>query len=127
MTKCRAVTKLGKPCSARPLAGQDVCIMHSGSGIAAQLGRRGGEARRQQPVLPACDPPKNLQQLQELVSIAISATMTGRLQPKTGNAIASLASVLITLVRSNELKTRIEALEAWRTKLQERRGKLWTT
>jgi len=90
--------------------------MHSDPTTPARLGRIGAIQRlaAQSTALPECAPPKDLSELKILVSGAIAAVMSGKLPPKTGNAVGSLASVLLTILRTTDLADRVAALESWR-------------
>ena len=46
--RCLATTRSGEPCKAHPLAGSDLCSLHT-PGLASAIGRRGGLNRRRTP------------------------------------------------------------------------------
>jgi len=116
---CRGKRKDGKPCGAHAVHGSDRCYLHSAGNRASLLGKQGRTAQlvaqqSARPILPEVEPPESLEDLQTLVAKAIAATMTGRLQPKAANAVASLSSVLTGILKATDLAERIAALEAWR-------------
>ena len=50
-SRCKGITRDGRPCGAAPVRGTDQCAGHAGLGLqgkAAALGRRGNEVKRQQ-------------------------------------------------------------------------------
>jgi hypothetical protein len=112
--RCTATNRNGKPCGAASMTGRNVCYLHSQSGLAVQLGRRGGERRAVclPTGIPEFSAPTNPAELRALVANVLVETRVGKLQPKIANSIALLAAVLIKATEHSELTARIKHLEA---------------
>lgn len=127
--RCTKLTRGGKACQAYAVHGGNTCLLHSDDTIAKRLAiqRRKPQSVVQLPIVPVFEPPKNLAELQALIATAITATMAGRLVPKVGNAVGMLGTVLMNILRTTELRDRVEALERWREQEQRRKVKVWRT
>lgn len=110
---CRALTKAGKPCSARA-TDCGYCNIHSRPGRAAELGRLGGRRNRHTAGSDAsrgCHPPASAPELQEILAEAIADVRCGRVDPRIGNAIAYMATPLLKAFETAELEQRLLNIE----------------
>jgi hypothetical protein len=120
---CKGVTRDGKPCSARPRPGTDLCPWHSPDLAArrAEWSRRGGRnssnKQRAQKALPAAPTPD---ELQRTLGQALADVLSGALEPGRANAAAALGRTLLAIRESVEVEARLAALE--QAAFGERRG-----
>jgi hypothetical protein len=104
--KCSAKNKAGKPCNAPAAGGTKYCVMHSGR--AAELGSKGGRRRAIYTLgdtieIPA---PKAVSDLVGLLAQSIVEVRSGKLEPKTANAITYLATGLLRAIEGSESEKR---------------------
>lgn len=110
---CKAVTKNGMLCRAKPTK-SGFCVLHSSPGLAAELGRRGG--RRNGSSLPMEDeqhiePPHTAEEVQRMLAEAMVEIRQGRLDPKVGTTLGYLGTALLKAIELHELECRLAALE----------------
>ena len=113
--RCKAMTKSGKPCNARPMEG-GICFLHANPNKAVELGRRGGRSNRRGVVadtdvpLPALDTALSVR---ETVARWVMEVYTGKLHPRKAAGLAPLTHLLlraIETVDTEELKKQIAEL-----------------
>ncbi len=115
VTKCKATTAAGAPCTAQPLRADGFCFWHSPAVAAErQAGRRrGGRARsnanRARKDLPPALTPAELQQV---LGSVLRGVIGGRVAPNVANAWAALGRTLIAIREATEVEERLTALEA---------------
>ena len=111
--KCRAKTKDGKPCQALASA-TGLCSLHAKPGRAAELGRKGGRARRplvpEEPSKPV-PPPETAQDIRIMLAQVISDLRVGRLDPKIASTMAYVANVQLRAIEVADLEQRVKILE----------------
>jgi hypothetical protein len=113
--QCSSIKPDGSRCRAGALPGKPFCVFHDPtlSDRRAEGRRRGGENRRA-PVLPADAPDLLLTSVADVVALlgqTINQVRRGELDPRVGNAVGYLGSVLLRAIEGGELERRIAALE----------------
>lgn len=112
---CSAVTKGGKPCRARAVAGSQFCNFH-GLSDAERLerARRGGRARSNQAraakELDAAS--HDLGSLRAALFRALQSVESGNLEPSRASAMAGLARAILSVSEAGELEARLAAVES---------------
>ncbi len=115
LDRCRATTRAGAPCAARPLPGQRLCPWHAPqlAERRAEWSRKGGEgkgnARRASKELP---PAMGGEELLATLTRVIRRVEAGELAPGPANAIANLARSMNATRELVELEQRLAAVEA---------------
>ena len=110
--RCKAKTKLGKPCSAAATAG-GLCFFHANPNKTAELGRVGGRKNRHhsdnnQDSLPTLE---TAQAVRETVARLISEVYAGKMNPRTAAGLAPLLSLQLRAIETTDLQRRLEQLE----------------
>jgi hypothetical protein len=107
--KCSAKNKAGKPCNAPAARGTKRCVMHSGR--AAELGSKGGRRRAVYPLSDAMEiaAPRVASELVNLLAHSIVEVRTGKLDPKTANAITYLATGFLRAIEVTKNDTERKA------------------
>lgn len=111
--KCIATTRAGTPCKNAALPGTKLCLPHT-PGMASACGKIGGPRRRllDPSRLVAFDPPTSARELSALVSRTIVEIREAKLEAKTANAIACLASSFLACLNHGDIEDRVAELEA---------------
>ncbi len=111
---CKAKTRSGKPCKARPLK-NGLCSLHLNPKRAAELGRRSGQARRyvsrEQEPAPELTPPQTAGDVCDVIGQAMADVRGRRLDPKIATTLAYCASVLLRSLEISDIEGRVAALE----------------
>lgn len=110
---CRALTKAGKPCSARA-TDCGYCNIHSRPGRAAELGRLGGLNNRHtvgSDTSRGCHAPASAAEVKEILAEAIAGVRCGRVDPRIGNALAYMATPLLKALETADLEQRLLEIE----------------
>ena len=111
INQCKARTKLGELCKARPTP-DGFCSIHSHPERAAELGRRSGECRRPPESAPlALLPPKTAGDLHEALGQIFSQVSSGKMDPKMGRSLGYIASVLVKTTELSDHEIRLRAME----------------
>jgi hypothetical protein len=110
--RCKAKTKLGKPCRAAATAG-GLCFFHANPNKTAELGRVGGRKNRHhsdnnQDSLPTLE---TAQAVRETVARLISEVYSGKMNPRTAAGLAPLLSLQLRAIETTDLQRRLEQLE----------------
>ncbi|MCI0438791.1 MAG: DUF5763 domain-containing protein [Chloroflexi bacterium] len=117
---CPAIKKNGERCTAQPGA-DGYCIGHSPAATEAR--RRGGagssRAARAVKLLPV-----RLRPIADILENALIEVHEHRLDPREGQAMASLATALSRVVSVGEMEERIRTLES-RARQEERDRQSW--
>jgi hypothetical protein len=113
--RCNAKTTAGKQC--RAAAGKDgLCALHADPKIAAEMGRKSGQARRTKDLLAQeraeLSPPRTAQEVRVALGEFISDVRSKRLDPKVAGILGSLASVLLRSIEVSDIEMRLAALES---------------
>jgi hypothetical protein len=113
--QCSTIKPDGSRCRAGALPGKPFCVFHdpSLSDRRAEGRRKGGENRRA-PVLPADSPDHSLTSVADVVALlgqTINQVRRGELDPRVGNTVGYLGSVLLRALDMGELERRLAALE----------------
>jgi hypothetical protein len=109
---CTALTREGKPCSARPRPGSDRCPWHD-EGLSEQRrawsargGSRRSNAARAKKELPAGVLSND--QLRGVLGVTIAKVLSGAVEPGVGSSVASLARAYVAATEA----AAVEALQA---------------
>jgi hypothetical protein len=105
---CQATRKDGKPCTGRPSA-NGLCFAHQPTQPAAWA--KGGR-NRSNAVRAAKAMPIGLQPVAALLSVALQEVYAGTLDPRTGSALASLASAICKVYQVSEFEERLRVVES---------------
>ena len=109
--KCKARTKSGELCKARPTA-DGFCSIHSDPERAARLGRRSGESRRLPQSEPiALSPPKTAADLHRALGQIFSKMSSGEMDERLGRSLGYIASVLVKTTELSDHEIRLRAME----------------
>ena len=111
VSKCKAKTKLGEFCKARPTR-NGFCSIHSDPERAAELGRKSGECRRLsegEPVILL--PPKTAGDLHRALGEIFSKVSSGIMDEKLGRSLGYIASVLVRTTELSDHEIRLRAME----------------
>lgn len=112
---CNAKTTAGKRCRAAAVKG-GLCSLHADPKLAAEMGRKSGQARRAKDLLVPEDaqlsPPRTAQEVRVALGEFISDVRSKRLDPKVAGILGSLASVLLRSIEASDLEMRLAALES---------------
>jgi hypothetical protein len=109
--KCKARTKLGELCKARPTP-DGYCSIHSHPERAAELGRRSGECRRlpqSEPIV--LSPPKTAADLHRALGQIFSMMSSGEMGERLGRSLGYIASVLVKTTELSDHEIRLRAIE----------------
>lgn len=123
-----APTRSGMPCRAQRMKNKQTCILHSSPAIARQLGSVGARQRNmaRQSAATLCNfpPPEKADEVRVVLSHVLVEVRVGRVDARTGNAVAALASILLKAINDTNFEARLTAIE---TKLRENGKGLFTT
>jgi uncharacterized protein DUF5763 len=109
--KCKARTKSGEVCQARPTA-DGFCSIHSDPECAARLGRLSGESRRcPETGLLVFPPPKTASDLHHALGQIFSEVCSGQMDVNVGRSVSYIASVLVRTLELSDHEIRLRALE----------------
>lgn len=110
-SRCTVKTKAGKPCTAPPMSGQPFCVMHSPLAKAIQI--KGGQRRAifDPKELKPFTPPQSAQELGALIAQTIIEIRETKIDTRSANAIACLASSFLASLNHGEIEMRLEQLE----------------
>ena len=124
MATCKATTKSGEPCKAKPPTGSDYCAFHDpAKAEALQNGRvKGGESGKLatlatvkpwRGVVGDVDVLKTVApaELVNLLCETIDEVRVGAIDPKVGNAVGYLASIIVKIQQYEALEERLRAIE----------------
>ena len=106
---CSAVTREGKPCSARPRPGSDRCPWHDEAlserrrQWSAEGGRRRSNAARAKKELPAGVLTND--QLRGVLGLTIAKVLSGAVEPGVGSSVASLARAYVAVTEAGAVET----------------------
>lgn len=110
-TKCKARTKSGELCKARPTH-DGFCPIHSDPARAAELGRISGESwRGPETERVALSPPKTAGDLHEALGQIFSQVSSGQMDVKMGRSLGYIASVLVKTTELSDHEIRLRAME----------------
>jgi hypothetical protein len=111
---CNAKTKAGKRCRAAAVSG-GLCSLHADPNLAAEMGRKSGQARRSKDLLAheraELSPPRTAQEVRVALGEFISDVRSRRLDPKVAGTLGYLANVLMKSIEIADIETRLAALE----------------
>ena len=109
--KCNAKTKAGKSCRAPAAEGTDRCVMHSG--LAAELGSKGGRRRAiySPDGLKDFAPPRTAADLRDLLAQSIVEIRVGKMDPKMANALGYIGSSYLRALEVADIESRLEKME----------------
>jgi Family of unknown function (DUF5763) len=110
-SRCKAVTKQGKPCRAAATEG-GLCFFHANPNKAVELGRIGG--KKNGVVRVGIDPLPNLDSaiaIRDTVTRLISDVYEGKLHPRIAAGLAPLMHLQLRAVEKTGLERRLAKLE----------------
>ena len=112
---CNAKTTAGKRCRAAAVKG-GLCSLHADPKLAAEMGRKSGQARRSKDLLAQeraeLSPPRTAQEVRVALGQFISDVRSRRLDPKVAGTLGYLANVLMKSIEVADIETRLAALES---------------
>ena len=118
--RCSAKNKKGQRCRAWAVTGKTQCALHSDPERAARMGAKHGR-KAVLPIDPqeatpesqkAADIPKTAEQVRDVLAETIVQLRGRKVDTKTANALAYVASSLLRAIEVAELESRLQALEA---------------
>jgi hypothetical protein len=115
---CLAHAKSGNPCNAPAQLDSAFCFMHDPAAAEKRLDahRRGGQERCRPPqVVEPSEPDLPLESIQDAAKVladTVNRVRNGVLDPRIGNTVGYITSVLIRALESSTLERRLDALEA---------------
>jgi hypothetical protein len=111
MRNCKARTKSGELCKAKPTP-HGFCSIHSHPERAAQLGRRSGECRRHHEAEPlVVMPPRTASDLHRALGQIFSKVSPGEIDERLGRSLGYIASVLVKTTELSDHEIRLRAME----------------
>ena len=111
--RCKAITKRGTACKARPTS-SGFCPLHAHPSAAAELGSAGGKKNKRFQHAdpdPSAVPPRTAEDVQQILAAAMVEVKQGRLDPKIGTTLGYLGSALLKSIEARDFEQRIEQLE----------------
>lgn len=124
MAACKATTKSGEPCKAKPVFGSDYCAFHDPARAETfQKGRVEGGKSGKLATLAAVKPWRGVAgevdvlravtpaELVNLLCETIDDVRVGAIDPKVGNAVGYLAGVIVKIQQYEALDERLQAIE----------------
>jgi len=111
-SRCKGVTKAGKPCRAAATAG-GMCFFHANPNKASELGRIGGRGNRHAAgdnadPLPTLD---NALAVRDTVARLIADVYAGKLHPRIAAGLAPLLNLQLRAIETTDLERRLAKLE----------------
>jgi hypothetical protein len=114
-SKCNAKTTAGKPCRAAAVS-RGLCSLHGDPNLAAEMGRKSGQARRTKDLLAQeraeLSPPRTAQEVRVALGQFIADVRSKRLDPKAAGTLGYLANVLLKSIEVSDVEARLAALES---------------
>jgi hypothetical protein len=111
--RCSAKNRNGKQCGAWPVAGAEKCALHLNPELAAKMGSKHGR-RAQLPTQPdraPMDPPKTASAVRDALANTMAQVHAGKMDSKTANALAYLATSLLRAIEVADLESQVAALQ----------------
>jgi hypothetical protein len=118
--QCSAKKENGKRCGAWAVTGKMRCALHLDPGLAAKMGAKHGRK-----TLPTVDPhepttgsekaadlPKTANQVRDVLAETIVGIRGRKVDTRTANALAYVATSLLRAIEVSELEERLQALES---------------
>ena len=115
VAKCSAIARSGQRCQSAALPDSRYCWVHDPAKVEQrrEASRKGGRNRgnraRAQKNLPDA---MNANEMAGWLSVAFKQVLTGKLEPKVGTALATIAKALLEVHETTELEARLRELEA---------------
>ncbi len=111
-SRCKVLTRAGKPCRAAATAG-GLCYFHANPNKASELGRKGGKSKR-----PAVgenfDPLPRLDKaiaVRDTLARLIADVHAGKLETRIATALGPLLGLQLRAIETTDLERRIVELE----------------
>jgi hypothetical protein len=115
--RCTATRTDGQPCEAPARPGRSYCAFHDPE-LAEQRAdarRRGGQRRSQKAAVLSSDAPdlplQTVGDVTRLLADTINQCRRGQLDPRVGNCLGYLASVMVRAIEGSETERRLAAIE----------------
>ncbi len=110
--RCESVRRDGAPCRAPAPPGRTHCFAHDSSlaDRRAEAIRKGGRNSSRAARLRSLAPPALLPVF-ELLAVALDEVHGGQIPPTVGQAMASIARVMVTVIQAGEVEERLRRLE----------------
>ena len=113
--RCRALTRDGDPCNAKPRPGSDWCPWHDAdlSARRSEWSRRGGVGRSNKRRAAKQLPEEVLTPaaLQGLLGRTLRDLLAGKAEPGVANAAANLGRAIVAVREATEVEARLAELE----------------
>ena len=112
--RCTSRTNAGQQCRAIA-AIKGLCALHADPKLAAELGRKSGQARRSKAAGyrgAELAPPRTAQDVRAALGLFMSDVRAGRMDPKVASTLGYLANVLLKSVEVSDLEKRLAVLES---------------
>jgi hypothetical protein len=119
--QCSAKNRNGQRCGAWAVTGKTQCALHSDPERAAAMGAKHGRKAAlidpQEPTLEpgkAADTPKTANQVRDVLAETIVQIRGRKVDTRTANALAYVATSLLRAIEVSELENRLKVLEGRR-------------
>jgi hypothetical protein len=111
--RCGNTNRSGKRCGAWSIKGKDKCALHLDPERASRLGskrvRKGGQ--QPEPLTALMSPPKSASDVRDALAAAMAQVHDQKMNTKTANALAYVATSLLRAIELSDLENRLLALE----------------
>jgi hypothetical protein len=111
---CNARTTAGERCRAAAVK-DGLCALHADPKVAAEMGRKSGQARRSKDLLAQeraeMSPPRTAQEVRVALGQFIADVRSRRFDPKVAGTLGYLANVLLKSIEVSDIEMRLAALE----------------
>ena len=120
-SRCKALTKLGRPCQAAATAG-GLCFFHANPDKAAELGRVGGRSKHRTAgeglaTLPTLD---NALAVRDAVARLVADVYAGRIPLRIATGLAPLISLQLRAIEATNFERRLAEVEKRVAKAEEK-------
>ena len=111
--RCVATNRSGKQCGAWSVRGEEKCALHLDPERAAKMGSKHGrrDMSGAAPPTPAIRPPKTAGDVRDALANTMAQVHDRKMDTKTANALAYVASSLLRAIEVSDLENRLIALE----------------
>ncbi len=110
-SRCQAVCKSGKPCTAPAKKGSRFCALHGNPQYAAEIGRKGGQSNRHVYETHDFPVPSTAAEVKDMLAEVTSGILAGRLNPKIGTVVGYLSIPLLKAIEASDFEDRLRKLE----------------
>lgn len=111
VSRCQAVCKSGRPCTARAKKGSKFCALHSDPKHAAEIGRKGGKSNRHIFETRDFPIPNTAADVKTMLAEVTAGILAGRLNPRIGTTVGYLSIPLLKAIEASSFEDRLRKLE----------------